>query len=810
MKVRKLTAVFLAMLVIMLLLTYMPINTIHAESQADALVSIALAEEGYTEGSNNDNKYGAYFGHNNVSWCAYFISWCARQAGIPESIIKINGWAGSMGSSQRTGNFGGTYYPNGSITPQKGDIVYYDGSDVNGESGHVEIVISYDSLNNTINSIGGNTGGGTRVYIHKNQSLSTRGTSMTIIGFERPNYSGSVNPPVQNNDDELGIEYPRPQVSSTVWLGKNGITSGNYVKWLQTALNKADNAGLVVDGQFGSGTTTAVKNFQAKHGLTQDGQAGTATINKLVEIIKCGIKPILDAPNLYVDVRGQEVTFSWNLVSNATHYDMRIYYSDGSSYKDFWGGSDMQTSLTLTLPANTEFNVQVCAANKNYENCWTYCNPVTFSTGVNGSIVDVGTDFYAIISNVNTKYLLSNINGNATMSIPTDKNNQYWYFSRNENGSYTIESYDRTQALDVAGGETVDGTNIGLYEKNGTLAQQWYLYWADGGMYFKSALGNYCMDVNDGVSNAYLWQSNETTAQIFEFYRIDLDGTMPVDMGEYFFAKIINNATGKALANIDNANLAGEDSEYKEEQTWCFIKKDNGSYKIMSYYDVDQSLDIMNFGIANATNVGVCIDSNNIAQRFFLYEIDGDIYIKAMCSNNVFDMDLNTMNVSTWNYVKGVDPERFSIQKVEENKDVKIEIIQNPNKLVYNVGEKLDTNGLVIKQIYETGSSFTTSSGFTVDKTLLKIGDNEVTVSYEGKTATFNIIVNLLKGDANNDGIIDVADVVAVASYVGNPESNKLDSQGMLNADVHNTGNGLTADDALMIQQYLAKIIEKL
>lgn len=67
-----------------------------------------------------------------------------------------------------------------------------------------------------------------------------------------------------------------------------------------------------------------------------------------------------------------------------------------------------------------------------------------------------------------------------------------------------------------------------------------------------------------------------------------------------------------------------------------------------------------------------------------------------------------------------------------------------------------------------------------------------------------------LFGDANNDGVVDVADVVAVASYVGNSESNHLDSQGMINADVHNTGNGITADDALSIQQYLAKIITEL
>jgi len=68
----------------------------------------------------------------------------------------------------------------------------------------------------------------------------------------------------------------------------------------------------------------------------------------------------------------------------------------------------------------------------------------------------------------------------------------------------------------------------------------------------------------------------------------------------------------------------------------------------------------------------------------------------------------------------------------------------------------------------------------------------------------------ILKGDATGDGKIDSADVVAVAAYVGNPEKNPLDIQEIANSDVHNTGDGLTANDALMIQQYLAKIITEL
>ncbi len=65
-------------------------------------------------------------------------------------------------------------------------------------------------------------------------------------------------------------------------------------------------------------------------------------------------------------------------------------------------------------------------------------------------------------------------------------------------------------------------------------------------------------------------------------------------------------------------------------------------------------------------------------------------------------------------------------------------------------------------------------------------------------------------GDANDDGSVDVADVVAVAAYVGDAENNNLKEKGLTNADVHNNGNGITADDALVIQQYLAKIIPSL
>lgn len=56
---------------------------------------------------------------------------------------------------------------------------------------------------------------------------------------------------------------------------------GNEVKKLQKFLNWAINANLGVDGIYGANSFNAVKVFQSKVGLTQDGLCGMATLNAM-------------------------------------------------------------------------------------------------------------------------------------------------------------------------------------------------------------------------------------------------------------------------------------------------------------------------------------------------------------------------------------------------------------------------------------------------------------------------------------------------------------------------------------------------
>ena len=84
-------------------------------------------------------------------------------------------------------------------------------------------------------------------------------------------------------------------------------------------------------------------------------------------------------------------------------------------------------------------------------------------------------------------------------------------------------------------------------------------------------------------------------------------------------------------------------------------------------------------------------------------------------------------------------------------------------------------------------------------------GNTDPTTKPTGSTSA-----DILYGDANLDGAVDIADAVAVASYVGDSKANALKAQGLVNADVQGNGNGVNASDALTIQQYIAGVLKEL
>ena len=68
----------------------------------------------------------------------------------------------------------------------------------------------------------------------------------------------------------------------------------------------------------------------------------------------------------------------------------------------------------------------------------------------------------------------------------------------------------------------------------------------------------------------------------------------------------------------------------------------------------------------------------------------------------------------------------------------------------------------------------------------------------------------VLYGDANLDKKVTVADAVAILQFIANSDKFKLNDEARKNADCFNVGDGITAMDALAIQQLDAKAIDSL
>lgn len=305
-------------------------------AQNTDLVKTAVAEIG-----NGGNKYRKwYYGNNGcgIAWCAIFISWCAYMAGLlnKKLIVKTDG-AGCFAREGVAKGWGKWY--EGGITPQPGDIItfcwngygYYPGQDAY-FSDHVGIVEKVS--NGYVYTVEGNTGGSNDTSTVKRKSYAIK--NIYINGYYRPNWtdaaksSASTTKPILITTGTAAIKNVQKWLNST--YGTHCTIDGIYgpqtksaiVGALQCYLNKTYNAGLRVDGvmgiatksavrvlrkgasgryvyilqtalichgydtggfdgEFGSKTLAAVKDYQHKHNLTVDGEAGKNTLYALLK-----------------------------------------------------------------------------------------------------------------------------------------------------------------------------------------------------------------------------------------------------------------------------------------------------------------------------------------------------------------------------------------------------------------------------------------------------------------------------------------------------------------------------------------------
>lgn len=146
--------------------------------QAAKFLEAATREIGYVEEANGASKYSIWYDSSRptLPWCATFVSWCANEAGILDTVIPK--FASCSAGIQWFKN-AGLWQPRGDYMPKTGDIIFYDWSGGT-DPDHVGIV-SYVS-NGKVTAIEGNT---TDSVAERTYAL----TSSSIIGYGTPAYS---------------------------------------------------------------------------------------------------------------------------------------------------------------------------------------------------------------------------------------------------------------------------------------------------------------------------------------------------------------------------------------------------------------------------------------------------------------------------------------------------------------------------------------------------------------------------------------------------------------------------------------------
>lgn len=184
--------------------------------QARDVVAIAMSQLGYHEGNSESEldglgstgtrdfvEYNVLFGEldNNQGngksygyyWCASFVNWCLRMAGVDESasgsFVSCHAWYSF--SKKTDENMPKTFYDKGTDIPVEGDIIFFKDTGSSFDSTHVGLV-RY-SAGGRVYTIEGNTSNGSE-YSSNGEYVALKSYDLAdkyIVGYARPHYEAN-------------------------------------------------------------------------------------------------------------------------------------------------------------------------------------------------------------------------------------------------------------------------------------------------------------------------------------------------------------------------------------------------------------------------------------------------------------------------------------------------------------------------------------------------------------------------------------------------------------------------------------------
>ena len=171
----------------------------------------------------------------------------------------------------------------------------------------------------------------------------------------------------------------------------------------------------------------------------------------------------------------------------------------------------------------------------------------------------------------------------------------------------------------------------------------WHQNW--NGRYVQKVTRNYSAGYTYGGQYVSYWGC------IHVAFADETPTEQPVNLGDSFYAYIINTAAWKHLTYDNDWNITSRTETGKANQIWYFSKQSDNSYKITSVKD-GRCMEVHNFGKEAGTNVHMNDYSGNSAQLWYVYGKSGAYKLRAKCTDCVLDLADNSSaegaNIQMW------------------------------------------------------------------------------------------------------------------------------------------------------------------
>lgn len=488
-KLSKSLSIILTMTIVISAIIIAPV-TVSAANTADSIVDIARAEIG-------NSYYQKYNGHKNA-WCADFVTWCAKQAGvssIASSSSCYNMYMGMKDSCERV------------YSPQKGDIVFFYCNKCSTTAGKwCHVGIMEDS---TYSIEGNNWSDGTskvqrgKSYNHNGDLGYRHGDSSGCITriYLRPNYdNSSTSAPTDVHLDRSQVWYdlkddivlyPRANDADSFWISvhkdgqqliSQGVSVNGELRFSASQWGVGDYYAWITASNLAGNVDSVGINFSVVGAAGYNSVSVEKPFYDIDETVSISVSPVcakgvvigIDKANVGRVVTEQcDTTFS----IAASQLGVGSYSSYFSVYNGSGGVDTSRVSFLIPERKN------------------------------------LGDEFIARVQNKSSKKYFTAVGNNVEGAEKKDDNSQLWKFVRLSDNSYKIISLVDDRALDVddfgAGG---GGTNVQVYNNWDCTAQRFYIYDIYGSYYIKPVCTDMVLDMSQTTNNLEVWGRGEDWA----------------------------------------------------------------------------------------------------------------------------------------------------------------------------------------------------------------------------------------------------------------------------------------------------------